>query len=164
MEQHQLSLEGAPRNDPRTLQRLPFFFWGVLHLTYILLIWIGCARYDAKAKSCQNNISGNIVFGDPRAGVNFNDGLGGGSVLSKNLLFNTCSETSQGVFNSWAGRNPLSNQATARAPHQRFRGAALCYLLFMLTLAMMMPSLFHRTGRHTLPTLIGPCLAQSSGM
>lgn len=36
------------------------------------------------------------------SGVNFNDGFGGGSLMSSNLMFNTCRESSDhGVFNSW---------------------------------------------------------------
>jgi hypothetical protein len=38
----------------------------------------------------------------PRAGVNFDDGLGGGSVVTRNVLFNFCRESSDhGPFNSW---------------------------------------------------------------
>ena len=34
------------------------------------------------------------------AGINFNDGLGGGSVIEENVLFNFCRESSDhGVFN-----------------------------------------------------------------
>eukprot|EP01083_Nonionella_stella_P159244 519321_1 len=55
-----------------------------------------------QAKSCQNYISGNIFFNGPRAGINYNDGFGGGSVIEKNLLFNTCRESGDhGPFNSW---------------------------------------------------------------
>ena len=45
---------------------------------------------------------GNIFFNGPRAGINFNDGFGGGSNVAENLLFNTCRESSDhGPFNSW---------------------------------------------------------------
>ena len=55
-----------------------------------------------QAKSCQNYIGYNIFFNGPRAGINFNDGFGGASVLEKNLLFNTCRESGDhGPFNSW---------------------------------------------------------------
>lgn len=39
------------------------------------------------------NVSGNIFFNMPRAAVNFNDDMGGGSVVSRNLLWNTCRES-----------------------------------------------------------------------
>jgi hypothetical protein len=64
-------------------------------------VWEKQSAFYFQSKSCQNNITGNIVFADPRAGVNYNDGFGGGSTLSRNLMFSTCDETGQGVFNSW---------------------------------------------------------------
>ena len=39
-------------------------------------------------------IEGNIAYNGPRAGVNFDDGLGGGSVVTRNVLFNFCRESS----------------------------------------------------------------------
>lgn len=37
-----------------------------------------------------------------RAGINFNDGFGGGNLIESNLLFNTCRESGDhGPFNSW---------------------------------------------------------------
>jgi len=55
-----------------------------------------------QAKSCLNKITGNVMFNQPRAAVNFNDGMGGGSEHSWNLLFNTCRESSDhSSFNSW---------------------------------------------------------------
>ena len=47
-----------------------------------------------QAKSQGNIISYNIFYNGPRAGINFNDGFGGGSKVYKNLLFNTCRESS----------------------------------------------------------------------
>ena len=41
-------------------------------------------------------------FNGPRAGVNFNDGFGGGDVLERNLLANCVRESGDhGPFNSW---------------------------------------------------------------
>ncbi len=38
----------------------------------------------------------------PHTGINFDDGLGGGSRVSRNVLFNWCRESSDhGPFNSW---------------------------------------------------------------
>ena len=38
----------------------------------------------------------------PRAGINANDGFGGGNVIERNLIFNMVRETGDhGPFNSW---------------------------------------------------------------
>ena len=43
-----------------------------------------------------------MVFNLARAGFNFNDGFGGGDVVTANVLFNTCRESSDhGPINSW---------------------------------------------------------------
>jgi hypothetical protein len=47
-----------------------------------------------QAETAQCTLQNNIVFNIPRAAINFNDGFGGGSVLTQNLLFNTCRESS----------------------------------------------------------------------
>ena len=39
-------------------------------------------------------IEGNIMYNGPRAGVNFDDGLGGGSMLTRNVIANACRESS----------------------------------------------------------------------
>lgn len=55
-----------------------------------------------QAKTAQTTLEGNIFFNGPRAGINFNDGFGGGNVLKNNLVFNFCRESSDhGPFNSW---------------------------------------------------------------
>ena len=46
-----------------------------------------------------------------------------------------------------ATENQLGNTDGIGAPHQCSLGAAPCYLLFMLTRAILMPSLFQRLGR-----------------
>ena len=51
------------------------------------------ASFYFQAKSCHNYISNNIIFNGPRAGINFNDGFGGGSHVKSNLLFNLCKES-----------------------------------------------------------------------
>lgn len=43
-----------------------------------------------QAKSCRSNITGNVFFNGPRAGINFNDGYCGGHTVTNNLVFNTC--------------------------------------------------------------------------
>ena len=55
-----------------------------------------------QALSAQTNFSYNIFFNGPRAGVNVNDGFGGGNFFSRNLGFNLVRETGDhGVFNTW---------------------------------------------------------------
>merc|ERR1711998_442510 len=55
-----------------------------------------------QAETAMATIENNIVFNIPRAGINFNDGFGGGAEIVNNLLFNTCRESGDhGAFNSW---------------------------------------------------------------
>ena len=55
-----------------------------------------------QAVAAMNTIAGNIVYNIPRCAVNFDDSFGGGSVLARNLFFNTCRESSDhGAVNSW---------------------------------------------------------------
>ena len=55
-----------------------------------------------QSMACQTELRGNVFFNGPRAGVNFNDGFGGGSIMTRNLLFNYVRETGDhGPFNSW---------------------------------------------------------------
>ena len=59
-----------------------------------------CAYVQSVA--CQTQLIGNVFFNGPRAGVNFNDGFGGGNLLKNNLIFNMVRETEDhGPFNSW---------------------------------------------------------------
>ena len=44
----------------------------------------------AQNKAALTTIRHNIIFNVPRAGINFNDMLGGGDTVYRNLLFNTC--------------------------------------------------------------------------
>ena len=62
-----------------------------------------------QALTANATIRDNIFFNGPRAGINFNDGFGGGSVITGNLLFNFVRETADhGQFNSW-DRRPYKN-------------------------------------------------------
>eukprot|EP00750_Incisomonas_marina_P029232 INCI7079.2.p1 GENE.INCI7079.2~~INCI7079.2.p1 ORF type:complete len:372 (-),score=53.69 INCI7079.2:244-1359(-) len=55
-----------------------------------------------QAKSAQSTLRNNICFDVPRAGFNFNDGLGGGNDIHHNLLFQTCGESGDhGAINTW---------------------------------------------------------------
>ena len=72
------------------------------NLAHELGIWEKQSSFYTQAKSCQNIITNNIFFNGPRAGINFNDGFGGASTVTQNLLFNPCQESgSHGPFNSW---------------------------------------------------------------
>lgn len=52
--------------------------------------------------ACQSEVIGNVFFNGPRAGINFNDGLGGENRVENNLVFNMVRETADhGPFNSW---------------------------------------------------------------
>ncbi len=43
-----------------------------------------------------------MFFNGPRAGINFNDGFGGGDDLNANIVFSACRESGDhGPFNSW---------------------------------------------------------------
>ena len=65
-------------------------------------IWEKQSSAWFQAKSAQNYIGYNIIFNLARAGINFNDGFGGGSEVEGNIIFNTCRESSDhGPINSW---------------------------------------------------------------
>ena len=61
----------------------------------------GASSYRQSFTS-QTELIGNVFFNGPRAGINFNDGFGGGHFLRNNLVFNQVRETvDHGPFNSW---------------------------------------------------------------
>jgi hypothetical protein len=80
-----------------------------------------------QAQSCENLLSANIAYNLPRAAVNFEDGFGGANVLTDNLLYNTCRESSDhGAFNVSCGCGlsdvPSSHRRLLRtAPYRRAR-------------------------------------------
>ena len=52
--------------------------------------------------AANTELSGNVAFNGPRAGVNFNDGMAGGNEVHNNLIFNFVRESSDhGNENSW---------------------------------------------------------------
>eukprot|EP00316_Scyphosphaera_apsteinii_P011180 CAMPEP_0119345442 /NCGR_PEP_ID=MMETSP1333-20130426/107488_1 /TAXON_ID=418940 /ORGANISM="Scyphosphaera apsteinii, Strain RCC1455" /LENGTH=733 /DNA_ID=CAMNT_0007357911 /DNA_START=423 /DNA_END=2624 /DNA_ORIENTATION=+ len=60
------------------------------------------SSFFVQAKTAQSTITGNVFFNGPRAGINANDGFGGGDEISHNLVFSTCRESGDhGPFNSW---------------------------------------------------------------
>lgn len=87
--------DGTDGNQPR-FNRIMYNF------VHELGIWQKQSSLYFQSQSCQNLVQGNIFFNGPRAGINFNDGFGGGSNLTENLLLNTCRESGDhGPFNSW---------------------------------------------------------------
>jgi hypothetical protein len=46
-----------------------------------------------QAKAAETTLRGNVFFNGPRAGINLNDGFGGGDDISRNLVFSTCRES-----------------------------------------------------------------------
>jgi hypothetical protein len=60
------------------------------------------SSFYMQAKTAQSTITGNVFFNGPRAGINYNDGFGGGDELARNLVFSACRESGDhGPFNSW---------------------------------------------------------------
>jgi len=74
-----------------------------------------CAYVQSLA--CQTQLEGNVFFNGPRAGVNFNDGFGGGNLLKNNLIFNMVRETGDhGPFNSWDRQPYLTKVGSNSGP------------------------------------------------
>jgi len=65
-------------------------------------IWEKQSSCFFQAKTAGSTLLRNLCFNLPRAGFNFNDGLGGGDEVHENLIFNSNRETSDhGPINSW---------------------------------------------------------------
>ena len=56
-------------------------------------VWEKQAAFYFQAKTSDTLLERNIVFNGPRAGINFNDGFAGGSVVTRNVIFNVCRES-----------------------------------------------------------------------
>ena len=70
-----------------------------------------------QSKACQTELTGNVMFNGPRAGINFNDGFGGGNLVEGNLVFNMVRETNDhGPFNSWDRQPYLTTVADGHTP------------------------------------------------
>ena len=64
----------------------------------------------------ETQVVGNVMFNGPRAGINFNDGFGGGHLVERNLIFNMVRETGDhGTFNSW-DRQPYLTEVRNGTP------------------------------------------------
>lgn len=67
--------------------------------------------------TCETVFSNNVFFNGPRAGINFNDGFGGGNKVSYNLGFNLVRETGDhGPFNSWDRQPYLTRIKDGKTP------------------------------------------------
>jgi len=65
-------------------------------------IWQKQSSMWFQAVTAQTHFAGNVHFNGPRAGLNFNDGFGGGDVIEHNLLANCVRESGDhGPYNSW---------------------------------------------------------------
>jgi hypothetical protein len=80
--------------------------WGT-QINFNLFHELGLQEMQSSAwftgKTPLSHVEGNLWFNGPRAMANFNDGnCGGGSVFTRNLLFNTCRQSGDhGPANSW---------------------------------------------------------------
>eukprot|EP01083_Nonionella_stella_P053420 141314_1 len=104
-----MGIDGTGGNQPR-----------FLNISYNIAHEIGIFEKQSslyfQAKSCQNYVSHNIFYNGPRAGILFNDGFGGGSLVERNFMFNTCRESGDhGSFNSW-DRQPYVTKVGLYAP------------------------------------------------
>ena len=71
------------------------------------------SSFFVQAKTAESKILGNVFFNGPRAGINANDGFGGGDEIAHNLVFSTCRESGDhGPFNSWDRQPFLTNIRT----------------------------------------------------
>ncbi|CAJ1407030.1 unnamed protein product [Effrenium voratum] len=63
----------------------------------------------------QSRVLSNVFFNGPRAGINMNDGFGGGDEIAYNLVFSTCRESGDhGPFNSWDRQPFLTTVRTGK--------------------------------------------------
>jgi hypothetical protein len=84
-------------------------------------VWEKQSSAVFSAKAAQTLIRENVIFNLARAGINFNDGLGGGDVVERNVLFNTCRVT---TAPSTAGTGSRSYPRSGPASRRRaWRGA-----------------------------------------
>lgn len=73
------------------------------------------SSFYMQAKASESMISENVFFNGPRAGINYNDGFGGGDELSHNLVFSVCRESGDhGPFNSWDRQPYLTTVRTGQ--------------------------------------------------
>lgn len=86
-----------------------------------------------QSESFNNTVEANVAYNGPRAGINFNDGLGGGSVVTRNVLANFCRESSDhGPFNSWDRQVYVyDDEANGGAPTTTKRNDTISFNFFL---------------------------------
>ena len=73
------------------------------NLVHEIGLWQKQSSLWFQAVTAQTTLRNNIFFNGPRAGLNFNDGFGGGDMITGNLLLNCVRESSDhGPWNSWS--------------------------------------------------------------
>lgn len=73
------------------------------------------SSFFVQAKTAESRVLGNVFFNGPRAGINANDGFGGGDEIGHNLVFSTCRESGDhGPFNSWDRQPFLTTVRTGK--------------------------------------------------
>ena len=83
------------------------------------------------AKTAQSTIIGNVFFNGPRAGINANDGFGGGDEIAHNLVFSTCRESGDhGPFNSW-DRQPFLTTVRTGEPSMQMQWREIHHNFFI---------------------------------
>ena len=89
------------------------------------------SSFFVQAKTAQSIIKGNVFFNGPRAGINANDGFGGGDELTNNLVFSTCRESGDhGPFNSW-DRQPFLTTVRTGEPSMQMQWREIHHNFFM---------------------------------
>lgn len=88
-------INGTSGNQPRGTKIIG-------NLMHEIGIWGKQTSGYFQALAAETELFGNVMFNGPRAGINFNDGFGGGNLVEMNLVFNMVRETvDHGPFNSW---------------------------------------------------------------
>ena len=88
-------IDGTSGNQPRGVKVLG-------NLVHENGVFVKGASSYRQSFTCQTELIGNVFFNGPRAGINFNDGFGGGNFVQHNMVFNHVRETvDHGPFNSW---------------------------------------------------------------
>ena len=85
-----------------------------------------------QANALATTIEGNVLFNGPRAGINFNDGFGGGDTVTRNVLFNWVRETrDHGPINTW-DRAMYYNSSSANSTTMRWRHVTRNFIMTSL--------------------------------
>jgi hypothetical protein len=95
--------------------------WTTIELNFFreIGVWEKQSSAVFQAKSAETILKNNVVLNLGRAGFNFNDGFGGGDVITGNILFHTCRESSDhGPINSWDRQPYITNVRTGKPDAQ----------------------------------------------